>query len=87
VNLVATPTGRVIERVTSELSPAKQIVVTAALAEHGIYVEPVINVFHVLHLWALHPTTTRQEVEAIAAFHAVTDARLAWHPAEVNTHG
>lgn len=78
--LIAT-TGRVVEQVTHELTDTDQTQVTAALAAHGIRVEPVVDVFHVLHLWALAPVTTRQEVEALRAFRAVTDARLIWHPA------
>jgi hypothetical protein len=78
---VITDTGHVTERVARELTPVKQILVTAMLAAHGIHVEAVIDVFNVLHVWALRPATTRQEVEALAAFRAVTDARLVWHPA------
>lgn len=79
MNTTIAPTGRVVERVTRELSDADQARITQALAEHGIRVEPVIDVLHVLHLWALQPTTTRQEVEAIAAYSAATDARLFFH--------
>lgn len=84
MNTTVTDTGRVVERVAKELGPVKQITVTAMLAAHGIRVEAVADVFHVLHLWAQHPMTTGQEVEALTAFSAVTDARLAWHPAEAS---
>jgi alpha-D-ribose 1-methylphosphonate 5-triphosphate synthase subunit PhnL len=55
--------------------------ITVGLAEQGIRVAPSIDVFHVVHLWAQQETTTREEVAALAAFHAVTDCRLAWHEA------
>jgi hypothetical protein len=55
--------------------------VTAALAKQGIVVRPVVDIFHTVHLWAAEPLPTRQEVRAVAAFHRVTDCRLAFHQA------
>jgi hypothetical protein len=52
-----------------------------ALAEQGIPLRVVEDRHHVLHLHALAPMTTDQEVHALRAFAAVTDQRLAWHGA------
>jgi hypothetical protein len=76
--------GRAHDVIVHEITDTEAATVTAGLAEHGIRIEPVVDVFHVLHLWALAPTTTRQEVQAIAAFRTVTDCRLAWHEAEAS---
>lgn len=40
-----------------------------------------VELGRVVHLYALGPVTTAQEVAALRAFAAVTDSRLAWHPA------
>lgn len=83
MNTTITPAGRVVERVARQITDTELHRITVGLAQHGIRVAPSVDVLHVLHLWAQQPTTTtRQEVEALAAFSAVTDARLAWHPAE-----
>lgn len=74
-------TGRTQEIVARELTRRDQRRVTSALAKQGIQVEPAIDVFHVLHLWAKAPCTTAEEVAALAAYAEVTDARIAWHPA------
>lgn len=73
--------GHVVERPARELTTADANHVTAALAEQGIHVEPVVDVFRVVHLWAEEPVSTEQEVRALYAFSAVTDCRLAWHGA------
>lgn len=73
--------GRAVDVIRCELDDQEQHRITAALAEQGIRVAPCIDVFHVLHLWALCPLTTEQEVRALAAFHAATDCRLAFHQA------
>jgi hypothetical protein len=75
--------GHVVERPGREISDTQAISVAAGLLAAGIHVVPVVDVFHTLHLWAQQPTTTPQEVAALRAFHAVTDVRMAWHPAEV----
>lgn len=74
-------TGRTQEIVARELTRRDQRRVTSALAKQGIQVEPAIDIFHVLHLWAKRPCTTAEEVAALAAYAEVTDARMAWHPA------
>lgn len=73
--------GHAVDVLRRELDDNEQQRIAIALAEQGIRVAPVVDVFHVLHLWALAPVTTAQEVTALAAFHAKTDARLAWHGA------
>lgn len=75
--------GHVVDRIAHELTDAETLRITTALAVQGIRVEPVVDVYHVLHLWALAPVTTRQEVRAIGAYRQVTDCRIAWHAAEV----
>lgn len=71
--------GHVVETHVRELTDHDAHLVTATLAAQGIHVEPVVDVFHVVHLWAKSPTTTAQKVCAIAAFRDVTDCRLACH--------
>lgn len=72
---------RVHEIVAHELTDREASTITRALAKEGIRVEPVIDPFHVLHLWALVELTVRQEIAALRAFAKVTDARIAWHAA------
>ena len=81
---VIAPTGRTIDVVTHELTDAEAARITATLAELGIAVAPVIDIYHVLHLWAQQPLSTRQEVTLLRAFWAETDARLVLHQVEVN---
>jgi hypothetical protein len=71
----------VVDVIRCELDDDEQHRIAAALAEQGIRVEPVIDIYHVLHLWALAPCSTAQEVRALTAFHDATDCRLAWHEA------
>jgi hypothetical protein len=73
--------GHVVDRIAREITDAEAHRITIALAAQGIRVEPVVDAHHVLNLWAKTPCTTAQEVVALAAFKAVTDARLAWHGA------
>lgn len=80
--VIADPeTGRTQEIVTRELTHREQHRITKALARQGIRVEPAIDAFHVLHLWAKVRLSTRQEVAAVAAFKRVTDARIDFHQA------
>lgn len=80
--VIADPeTGRTQEIVARELTHREQSRITRQLAGQGIQVEPAIDVFHVLHLWAKTPMGTRQEVRAICAFREATDARIAFHEA------
>lgn len=72
---------RVREFVVHELTDREAARIARALAERGIRVEPVVDPFNVLNLWALAPLTVRQEITAIAAYAKVTDARIAWHEA------
>lgn len=72
---------RVREIVAHELTHREAAAITQALARQGIRVEPAIDVFHVLHLWAKTTLTTRQVTVAIRAYSAKTDARIAYHAA------
>lgn len=79
--VIADPeTGRTQEIVTRELTHREQHSITKQLAKQGIRVEPAIDAFHVLHLWAKEQLSTAQEVTAIGAFKQVTDARIDFHP-------
>lgn len=61
------------------LTPAAAGLLTKQLAGEGI--DLLVETGPVVHLTALLPVTTAQEVHALAVVGAVTDARLAWHPA------
>lgn len=76
---LATDTGRIFEQVEHELTDTEAAEITTALAQQGIHVAPVVDVYRVLHLWPAAPVTTVQEVTALRAFAQVTDARIAWH--------
>lgn len=73
--------GRAVDRVQHELTDADTIAISGELRPLGIDVEPAADIHGVVHLWALVELTTEQEVRALAAFTARTDARLCWHPA------
>lgn len=77
--ITAIVNGRPVDRIAHEITDAEAHQVTTALAAQGIRVEPVIGVDHTLNLWAKTALTTAQEVTAIAAFKALTDARVDWH--------
>lgn len=81
--VIADPeTGRTQEIVARELTHREQHRITKQLAKQGIRIEPAIDAFHVLHLWAKEQLSTAQEVSALAAYAACTDARIAFHKAE-----
>jgi hypothetical protein len=73
--------GRTVEITARELTDAEIHDFAKAFARDGIRIEPVLDIFGVLHLWALEPTTIAQEVAVLRAVAAVTDSRLAWHKA------
>ncbi|MGE6955121.1 hypothetical protein [Staphylococcus capitis] len=73
--------SRTHEIVAHELTHRESADITRALAKQGIKVEPAIDIFHVLHLWAKTQLTTHQVTVAIGAYRKVTDARIAYHPA------
>lgn len=73
--------GHVIERAAHELTDVEAYTVRGQLAAAGIRVVLGQDIDRVVHIYALAPTSTRQEVRALAAFQAVTDSRLAWHEA------
>lgn len=61
------------------LSPAGARELTAQLAAE--HIDLLIETGPVVHLTALLPVTTRQEVHALRMVAEVTDARLVWHEA------
>jgi hypothetical protein len=67
--------GRLARPLTADLAE----LVVADLAADGILV--AVHPGQVVGIDALVPLTTLQEVQALTAFRAVTDSRLAWHPA------
>ena len=73
--------GHAVDVLRRELDDNEQQRIAVALATQGIRVAPVVDVFHVLHLWALEPCDVEQEVRALRAFALAIDARLAWHGA------
>jgi hypothetical protein len=73
--------GHVHETPARELTQSELIDVRLELVPLGVHVTPAVDVYHYLHLWSLVPTSTRQEVAALRAFAARTDARLVWHGA------
>lgn len=81
INVPGRYAGRVVGIVVRELDDDQAHRITTALAAEGIRVEPVVDIDHVLHLWALGPVSTEQEVRALNAYAAETDCRLAWHGA------
>lgn len=73
--------GHVVERIAHQLTDVEAYALRGQLAAQGIRVVLGQDVHRVLHIWALEPTTTRQEVRALAAFRERTDAPLAFHQA------
>lgn len=73
--------GHVVDVACRELDDTEQAEIAAALTWLGIEVAPVVDVFHTLHLWALAPTTTAQEVLAVASYRRCTDCRIDFHAA------
>lgn len=71
--------GHVVSRVTRPLRWPEAGDLSAKLGREGILV--LIEAGPVVHLTALAPTTTWQEVRALALVAERTDARLAWHEA------
>lgn len=73
--------GRPVDRIGHELTDVEAYQVRGRLAAEGIRVVLGKDVDRVVHIYALEPTTTAQEVRAIGAFREITDCRLAWHGA------
>jgi hypothetical protein len=76
---VAIHQGHVVDVIRCELDDGEQHRIAAALAEQGIRVEPVVDVFHTLHLWPAGPLSTVAADTAIRAFAAATDCRIHYH--------
>lgn len=60
------------------LTPAAAMDIVDRLDSEGIYVAARIRRGATVEVTPIRPCTTTQEVRALAAFRAVTDARLAW---------
>jgi cytochrome b len=72
--------GHVIDVVARPLHWLVAAIVAEHLShEHGIRIR--IQLGPVVHLTALRPVTTEQEVVALRALRRFTDAPLAWHEA------
>lgn len=71
--------GHVVERPAHELTDAEAYAVRQQLADHGIPVAFGRDIDAVLHVWALAPTSTADEVYALRQVKALTDARVDWH--------
>lgn len=72
---------RTVGVIAHELVAHELVAIAMELAQQDIWVDPVIDIHHVLHLWALEELTTEQEVTALRAFAACTDCRIDWHAA------
>lgn len=71
--------GHVVERAARPLPWTAASQLAEDLARDGIYV--LIEAGEVVHLTALVPTTTAQEVRVLRETLLLTDSRIAWHPA------
>jgi hypothetical protein len=67
---------------TIDLTDAQATDIAARLlGEHGIHVDPVVDVFHIVHLWPQGPLPTVAEARAVAAFRVRTTRPIEWHDA------
>lgn len=73
--------SRTVNVITRPLDPAVAAEVAAQLSRDGLPVLPAVDEHEVVHVWGLRSTTTAEEVTALRAFTAVTDAPIRWHPA------
>ncbi len=64
-----------------EITAAESRTVCAVLHSQHIDVDVDVDERHVVHVRARRACSTVDEVRALRAFAAVTDCRLAWHPA------
>lgn len=72
---------RAVDLTAHEITDREAARISRTLARDGIRIEPVSDPFGVLHLWALEPCTTVQEVCALRAFLELHDGRVAFHQA------
>lgn len=61
------------------LSVIEATVICDELALRHVHVSVRFEVDGWVHLWAITPTTTREECQALAAFGRITDQTLVWH--------
>lgn len=75
--------GQVVSVVEQRIGPAEARAVCRVLGgvEHILVVADVQYGGEVVHIWPQGQMSTRDEVTALRAFLAVTDAELRWHPA------
>jgi hypothetical protein len=73
--------SRTVGVVAQRLDGIRAFCLVTAFADQGVPLRVVEDRRHVVHLHALAPMTTAQEVHALRAFAAITDQRLAWHGA------
>jgi hypothetical protein len=72
--------SRTVGVIARPIDGIQVFLLTMALADEGIRVR--VHADHrVVHLHAIAPTTTEQEVRALRAFSEITDQRIAWHGA------
>lgn len=72
---------RTVGRIARPLDGIAAFCLVSALADQGVPLRVVEDGRKIVHLHALAPTTTADEVRAIRAFSSITDARIAWHEA------
>jgi hypothetical protein len=73
--------SRTVAVVARPLTGVEANAIGVALNQRHIPVAVSVDACHVIHLWPWLPLTTTDEVRAMRAFAAVTDAPLRWHPA------
>jgi len=72
--------GHVIDRPAKPLTDERAHRIAAGLADAGIHIEPIADVFGTWHLWQRHQHSVAQEVAALRAFLAEHDSPVHWHP-------
>jgi len=74
---------RTVGVIARPISAGDANAIAVALAQAGIQITVSVDKHRVVHLWPWPgwPLTNAQEITALRAFIAVTDCRIAWHPA------
>jgi hypothetical protein len=70
---------RTVQVTAQPLTADQAADITAALADRHIPIRAAID-GGAVHVWPQRPMSTGDEVTALGAFIAATDARLHWHP-------
>lgn len=71
--------SRTVGVIARPLTVAAALDVLTQLERRHLSVAYSVDRRHVVHLWPQQAVTTAEEVAVLAAFSAVTDARIAWH--------